>query len=174
MVEERLISMISVKDFRIEYYSEKQASYVRADEQLNCPSCDSSDLIRKGWRSRKLITNMGSSLLFFIQRVRCKGCGKIHHVLPDTIVLYKRFDVKTIEAVIDGNPEQVLCELEEQEVYRIKTWWRYMVRYISKKASVVFVRKEIQISPESTLSTIVRTLANTHLWPGTRSVLVAV
>jgi len=165
--------MISVKDYRTEYNAEKQASYVWADEQLNCPSCDSPDLIRKGWRSRKLITIIGSFLLFFIQRVRCNGCGKIHHVLPDTIVPYKRFDAKTIEAVIGGTPEQALCELEEQEIYRIKTWWRYMVRYISRKASVVFAKKEIQISPESTLSMIVRALANTHLWPGTRSVLVA-
>ena len=166
--------MISIRAYHTEFDKEKQASYVWADEPLNCPSCDSSDLIRKGWRSRKLITFIGSFVLLFIQRVRCKACNKIHHVLPDTIVPYKRYDAETIESVIRGNPEQALCELEEQEIYRIKKWWGEMAHYISKKAPVVFAKREIQISSESALTTVVRSLANTHLWPGTRSVLVSV
>jgi hypothetical protein len=166
-------SMISVKDYYTEYSEDKQASYVLAEEALNCPVCDSSELIKKGWRSRKLITFIGSLLLFLIQRVRCKDCGKMHHVLPDTIIPYKRYDAETIEAVIKGNPEQALCGLEEQDIYRIKIWWGNMVRYILKKSAVVLTKKEIHISPESKLPAIVRALANAHLWPGTRSVLLA-
>jgi len=165
--------MISIKEYHTEYSKDKQASYVWADEPLNCPSCDSSDLIKKGWRSRKLITFIGSLLLLLVQRVRCKDCGKIHHVLPDIIVPYKRYDAETIESIIEGNPEEALCELEEQEIYRIKTWWREMMHYILTKTTTIMSKCQIQISPKSKLTTIVRTLANAHLWPGTRSVLVA-
>lgn len=166
--------MISVKEYRTEYSEDKQASYVWADEPLSCSFCDSSDLVRKGWRSRKLITLIGSRLLLLVQRVRCKSCGKIHHVLPDTVVPYKRFDAETVEAIIDGYPEKALCELDEQEIYRIKTWWVKMERYLLKKSSTIMNKLQIQICPKSKLVTIVRILANTHLWPGTRSVLLAV
>ena len=166
--------MISIKEYHTEYSADKQASYVWADEPLSCPSCDSSDIIKKGWRSRKLITFIGTILFLLVQRVRCKGCGRIHHVLPDTIVPYKRYDAETIEAVIDGNPEEALCELEEREIYRIKSWWAEMKLYILKKADSIINKRKIQINPKSKLTVIVRTLANAHLWPGTRSVLVAV
>lgn len=166
--------MIIVKEYHTEYSAVKAASYVWADEPLNCPSCDSSDLIKKGWRSRKLITLIGSLLLLLVQRVRCKSCGKIHHVLPDIIVPYKRYDAETIEAIIEDNPEEAPCGLDEQEIHRVKKWWTEMKHYISKKAEIVMNRRPIQISPKSELTTIVRALANAHLWPGTRSVLVAV
>ena len=164
--------MINVNAYHTEYSEEKQGSYVWADEQFNCPACDSSDLIRKGWRSRKLITLIGNLLLLFVQRVRCKGCGKIHHVLPDMIVPYKRYDAETIEAIIKGEPEKAPCGLDETELYRIKAWWIDMGIYILKKATSISDKCQAQISPDSKLHVIVRTLVNAHLWPGTRSVLL--
>jgi len=165
--------MISIKEYHTEYSEDKQASYVWADEPLNCSFCASSELVRKGWRSRTLITLIGSLLLLLVQRVRCKNCGKIHHVLPDIIVPYKRYSAETVEAIIDGCAEKALRGLDEQEIYRIKTWWVKMERYILKKSASVINKLKIQISPKSKLTTIVRALANTHLWPRTRSVLVA-
>ena len=164
--------MINVKEYHTEYNESKNVSYVWADEPLSCPSCDSSNLIKKGWRSRKLITFIGSLLILLVQRVRCKGCGKIHHVLPDTIVPYKRYDAQTIEAIINGNPEEALCELDEQEIYRIKTWWAKMKRYILNKTTAVIGKCHDQINSKIKLAAIVRILANADLWPGTRSVLV--
>jgi len=166
--------LINVREYHIEYSEDKNASYVRADEPLNCSFCDSTDLIKKGWRSRKLITIIGSLLLLLVQRVRCKGCGKIHHVLPDIIVPYKRYDAETIEAIIEDRPEESSCGLDEQEIYRAKTWWAKMKRYILKKSAIIMNKQKIQISTETELCTVVRTLANAHLWPGTRSVLDAV
>ena len=166
--------MINIKEYYTEYDAEKNASYVWADEPLNCPSCDSTDLIRKGWRSRKLITLIGNLLLLLIQRVRCKGCGKIHHVLPDSIVPYKRYDAETIEAIIANKPEEASGGLDEQEIYRMKKWWNEMNRYILKIADIFMSKQQVQIGLETKLTAIVRALANAHLWPGTRSVLVAI
>ena len=163
--------MINVKEYHTEYSEDKRASYVWADEPLSCSFCDSSDLIRKGWRSRKLITLIGNLLCLLIQRVLCKGCGRIHHVLPDMVVPYKRYDAETIEAIIEGEPEKAPCGLDETEIHRVKAWWRDMGFYVSRKAASV--ANKIQITPNSKLHAIVRTLANAHMWPRTRSVLLA-
>jgi hypothetical protein len=42
---------------------------------LNCPDCGGQDLIRKGWRSRVVVTSRGKLKTTVIQ-VRCKGCGR--------------------------------------------------------------------------------------------------
>ncbi len=46
-----------------------------------CPDCEHHELVFWGKRPRFVTGSAGSSVLF-VRRVRCKGCGKTHTVLP--------------------------------------------------------------------------------------------
>ena len=64
---------------------------------LRCPHCHSNNLIRWGFYERSVIffsdkrNNILESNIVKIQRIRCKGCGKTHAILPFGIVPYKQF-----------------------------------------------------------------------------------
>ena len=161
--------MIVVAAYQTEYDKDEQVSYVQAVETLNCPFCDCSELIKKGWRKRKLFMLIGTFMILMIRRVKCKTCGKIHHVLPNTIVPYKRYDAETIKKIIEGNSSEICCE--ECTANRIKAWWADMRLYILIVAPLIMKKHKIRIKPELNLTQAVLTLANTHLWPGTRSAL---
>jgi len=145
------------------------AYYIWADEPLVCSFCGCEKLTKKGWRRRGSIDHLEKSKLLMIRRVKCKCCGKIHHVLPDTIVPYKHYNAEAIEMIIRGRANETYCD--ESEINRIKSWWVRMELYILAKSDVVTMRTKTQITSESKLDTITHTLANAHLWPRTRVAL---
>ena len=70
-----------------------------------------------------MINADGSVEVLIIRRLRCREekCRKIHHELPDILVPYKRHCAETIENIIAGQLETVLCSINEAK--KIKVWW---------------------------------------------------
>ena len=157
--------MIISAAYRLEYSTKENVRYVWVDEEIVCPVCDCTALIKKGWRKRKLILIDEEKIILKVRRVRCKKCGKIHHVLPDIIVPYKRHCLETVEKIVQGNENEVFCE--ESEVNRIKSWWRKMLLHIAMLEATI--KSLLPNPPESRLRKAVRILANAHRWPGTRT-----
>ena len=149
---------------------------VRAGEMCFCPICV-GELLKKGWRTRFLVQTKASAteddcfpyekICLLIQRQKCKDCGKIHHQLPDCVVPYKRFSLGIIEGVIRQPGAPTL--IDEDTVKRILAWWALMAAYIIGAAPSIMEKHHIAIAPGQKLAAIVRALANSHLWPGTRS-----
>ncbi len=171
--------MISLSDWHLEsngFINGLQAFKVRTGESFYCPICG-GELIRKGFRTRFLIrTEPGATeddcepyekICLIIARYRCKTCGKIHHGLPDCIVPYKRFNLEIIEGVIKEPSKPTL--IDEATVKKILSWWALMVVYILGVAPSIKLKHQVIISPSEKLVKIVRALANSHLWPRTRS-----
>jgi len=161
--------MIIVNEYRIEYSALMNAYYIWADEPLLCSFCGCEKVIKKGWRKRGSIDHLENSKILMVRRIKCKDCGKMHHVLPDTIVPYKHYNTEAIERIIRGKAEETFCS--ESEINRIKSWWVRMKLYVLEKAEAVIRIGEGQITPDSKLAIISRTLANAHLWPSTRVAL---
>jgi len=157
--------MISVAVYHEEYNQDEDTPYIWVDELIICSACGRSELIYKGWRKRKVITITEAIMIMMIRRVKCKHCKKIHHVLPDIIVPYKRNTSETIDKIKEGHEDETLCE--ENVINRIKSWWQKLRLYILMAAA----KYNISISSESCITKIVRALANANLWPGTRSAL---
>lgn len=147
------------------------AHYILADEPLVCSFCGCEKIIKKGWRRRGSIDHHNKFKRLMVRRVKCKDCNKIHHVLPITIVPYKHYNAEAIEMIICGQANETHCE--ECEINRIKLWWIRMSLYILNKVDVITKKTKKVITAESKLDTITRTLANAHLWPGTRVALDA-
>ena len=161
--------MIIVKEYHTEFSAFMNVYYVWADEALVCSFCGCTKIIKKGWRRRGSIDCLENTKVLMIMRVKCKSCGKIHHVLPDTIVPYKHYNTEAIEKIILGQADETFCN--ESEINRIKSWWVRMKLYIQEKFESAAKVVKVQITPNSKLALIARTLANAHLWPRTRVAL---
>ena len=156
--------MISVANYETKYDEDKQVSYIDAIGALICPACDSFELIKKGWRRRQLILLIGTLMVLMVRRVKCKKCNRIHHVLPDIVVPYKRHDAETINKILEGDPKETLCE--ESTINRFKLWWTSIKLYVLTVAVSVIEKRKIYIAPELSFKETVRVLVNAHLWPG--------
>ena len=153
---------------------------VTTNEKCICPICVGG-LVKKGLRTRFLTRiKPGATeddyypyekICLLIQRHKCKNCGKIHHQLPDCIVPYKRFSLEIIEGIIREPDAPTL--IDEETVRRILHWWVLMIAYILGIAPSLMEKHQVAIAPNQKLAQIVRALANSHLWPGTRSGLNA-
>jgi hypothetical protein len=109
-------------------------------KNLRCPFCGKPHVfIRFGRRTRHVVKAElapGSDpdkissfdkirITYLIQRLKCKNCKLIHHVLPDTLVPYKRSCQFTVEYCIDlkkfeGDRYFVSVEI----VCEYKKWFR--------------------------------------------------
>ena len=104
-----------------------------------------------------------------IRRLRCEKCKSIHHELPgDLIVPYKRHCAETIDNIVSGKTEAVICE--ESTINRIRRWWNVVLPYflnvlasLAEQYGVTFLG--------ATPTEIVRAVANNNFWVHTRSVL---
>ena len=158
--------MIIVTAYHMDNDENKEIKYVLADEELVCPACRGTALIGKGWRKRKLIKGNETVLTMNIHRIRCKDCNKMHHVLPDIIVPYKRHDSGNIDKVT----ENILSEsiYDESTINRIKAWWRKILLYL---AAFELNKSEIEIPLKPTVKQVVCILVNANLWPRTHTAL---
>lgn len=102
-----------------------------------------------------------------LRRLQCKGCGKIHHELPDVVVPYKRHITETIEKIISGNPALVCCE--ESTIRRIKAWWLSLQLYFESILASLEEKYGVLFPKKATPKEIVRAVVNAHLWVHTRS-----
>ena len=66
---------------------------------LQCPYCNSTDLIKWGNYERNIIylaDNECRSRVISVKRIKCKSCNHTHALLPEGIVPYKQHTLKTI------------------------------------------------------------------------------
>jgi len=107
-----------------------------------------------------------------VRRLKCGNaqCGKIHHELPDCIVPYKRHSAQTIEAIVNGD-EAAGSACEHSTIARIKKWWALMILYVGCVLASLSMKYRIKLTARRKLADVVRALANSHLWPRTRSAL---
>ena len=100
--------------------------HVRSKEKPVCPICGKL-LSCIGSRLRHFINGLGEKKRFFIRRLRCSGCRKIHHEIPDCLVPYKRYSAKVIEQIISSRgPGGCVTgyPCEEITMRRLNAWFR--------------------------------------------------
>ncbi|WP_222126756.1 DUF6431 domain-containing protein, partial [Paenibacillus sp. 32O-W] len=98
------------------------AFFVRCAEVVPSPCCNTR-LSVIGSRSRKLVHATGEKSEFVIRRMRCTGCRKIHHELPDCIVPYKRYESACVEKVITLEPSEVDVAADHSTLFRWRSWF---------------------------------------------------
>lgn len=77
-----------------------------------------------------MIEYRGERKSLIIRRLRCLGCGRVHHELPDLIVPYKRYSSETVELIITSSnteTDDYPCELST--AIRLKIWFFLLREY---------------------------------------------
>lgn len=156
--------MVMINRYEIRRSDGRRIQIVSQETSM-CPIC-SEKLTVIGTRRRMVIDSGGTTLSITIRRLRCKGCGKIHHELPDLVIPFKRHCADTIEKIIADDMDGIDCE--EGTVRRIRAWWRACVLYF-KGVMTSLGEKYGDAFYRGTPKEIVRAVANSHLWPHTRS-----
>jgi hypothetical protein len=180
--------MISIRKYHLLRDEKDRCIYhVKSQEASICPICGVSDLIVIGSRKRILYDGSGEKRILVIRRLRCKGCSRVHHELPDQIVPYKRYASESIEEILDQDSPAVACE--SSSIYRIRRWFLEISEYIAGCISAVAAQRGLVSAGKSRSSILrikeqvgedagwmaraVRILANTNLWVHTRSAFVS-
>ena len=91
---------------------------------LQCPNCNSTDLIKWGNYERNIIylaDNECRSRVISVKRVKCKSCNHTHALLPEGIVPYKQHSLKTIiEAITNKtNVSENLIKKWKRQINKI-------------------------------------------------------
>ena len=95
---------------------------------MPCPCCSGLSFDIIGSRERQVRRDTGETDRYVIRRLRCTGCRKIHHELPDFIIPYKRYDASVIEEGIWTTEPSVL-PVDDSTLYRWKSWFYTLVEY---------------------------------------------
>ena len=90
----------------------------------------------------------------------------MHHELPDCIVPYKRQSLEIVEGIIKQPEKPIL--IDEETAKRLLAWWALMAAYVLRVAPSIKEKRQVTVAPGGNLAEIVRALAHSHLWPGTR------
>lgn len=66
-----------------------------------CPKCGS---VLSGYDTRKriVINEYGEKTQYYLNRLRCPVCNKVHTEIPDFILPYKNYEKEVIDSVLMG------------------------------------------------------------------------
>ena len=90
-------------------YEKNGEYYVFEDEIKACPKCG-GELKYRDTKKRWLIDAGGNVCIYHLRRSKCKSCGVLHTLLPDTMIPYKRYSRACIEAAVAGNDDGCIAE----------------------------------------------------------------
>jgi hypothetical protein len=165
--------------------------FIRSEEILPCPCCGGR-LFVIGSRKRGIIDSSGSRIKLKIRRLCCDDCGKIHHELPnDLIVPYKRYNRESVEnSLTDHGLLNVAAD--ESTIARWRSWFMALMVYFAGCIEAIDARfniiKEQSCSTATSplqriwqytgdaagwLAKLVRPLVNLNLWLQTRSAFLS-
>lgn len=158
--------------------------YIRSNETVPCPFCEKR-LKVIGSRKRGVIEYSGEKRILVIRRLKCLGCGRIHHELPDIIIPYKRYGSETVECIVSLTDENDYpCELSTAK--RLKIWFYLLRKYFNntlisltflydydkelcKEIGSLITRLNSSTGVTGWLKKLVRYLVNSGRWLHTRS-----
>jgi hypothetical protein len=112
--------MIILSDYRL---VDKQALgiFVKSEQKIPCPCCGEK-LKVIGSRGRKVYQASGEPTTLRIRRLRCTGCHRIHHELPDCILPYKRYAAACLEKSVDA-PAKLDVAADSSTLFRWNRWF---------------------------------------------------
>ncbi|WP_245884693.1 DUF6431 domain-containing protein [Tumebacillus permanentifrigoris] len=150
------------------------------------------DLFVIGSRRRIGRKSTGERITYMIRRLRCKGCERIHHELPDLLVPYKRYEAESFESALSqGQSSDVAAD--ESTLYRWSVWFAKFWQYWVNCLSMIAARTGDPVKPLSVpslsalqqighyvgqgvgwLARLVRPIVNSQLWVHTRFAFLSI
>jgi hypothetical protein len=168
------------------------AFFVRCVEVVPSPCCG-EELKVIGSRKRISRSATGEVRVLALRRLRCAGCRKIHHELPDCLVPYKRYESTCVEDVVSEEAGVSVVAADDSTLYRWRSWFQEQATYWQGALTSIAARfhhepLEVLSTPSLSahqrigqivgeapgwLARVVRPITNVNLWLHTRSAFLS-
>jgi len=149
--------MVIVSLFKLNYNELSGIFTITAEEIVCCPLC-SGELSYRDSRLRKLISFLGKICRFFVRRLRCQACEKLHTELPSIIQPFRHYASQAIQSVLDGN--EAGCAADNSTIRRWKTEFIHAEPDINQRLASIYAQmadESVPIESASEIVDVVRT-----------------
>ena len=85
---------------------------------------------------------LGEVLHFFLRRLRCEACNKLHTELPSFIQPYRHYSSDVIQSVLDGSEEGSTCVADNSTIRRWKAEFAQAEPDINQRLASVHARMD--------------------------------
>lgn len=105
-----------------EYTVDPDSGLCTLQKEQYCPVCGHR-LVQYGHRDRTMMDESGTARRIVICRTRCTntGCRRIHHLLPEGLIPYKRYLARCVEGALAATM-QVGCE--DKTIANWRDWYK--------------------------------------------------
>jgi hypothetical protein len=111
--------MVIVSSFKLSHNESSGFFTITSEDVICCPLC-SGGLFYRDSRLRMLKDLFGTVSLFFVRRLRCAECKKLHTELTSIIQPYKHYSSDAIQSVLSGGEAGSDCVADNSTIRRWK------------------------------------------------------
>jgi uncharacterized protein YbaR (Trm112 family) len=138
--------MVIVSSFKLSHNESSGIFTVIAEEFVCCPLCR-GELFYRDSRLRTLKGLLGEVWYFFLRRMRCQTCKKLHTELPSIIQPYRHYSSEAIQSVLDGSEAGVDCVADNSTIRRWKTDFAQAEPDINQRLASIHAQMDIDKTP---------------------------
>jgi hypothetical protein len=138
--------MVIVSLFKLNHNELSGIYTIIAEEIICCPLCN-DELFYRDSRLRMLKDLLGVVMSFFVRRLRCIGCKKLHTELPNIIQPYRHYSSDAIQSVLDGREDGADCVADNSTIRRWKTEFAQAEPDINQRLASVHAQKDDEKVP---------------------------
>jgi hypothetical protein len=109
--------MVVAEEYRLKYDAERAGYIVLCWQRHACPACG-APLSGYDLRRRQAVDLEGATRSYYLRRLRCAGCGKLHTEIPAFMLPYKHYTRAAIAEGMRGGP--TCCPADNSTIRR----WR--------------------------------------------------
>ena len=131
--------MVIVSLFKLNHNELSGIYTIIAEEIICCPLCN-DELFYRDSRLRMLKDLLGEVMSFFVRRLRCIDCEKLHTELPNIIQPYRHYSSDTIQAVLDDSVDASACAADNSTIRRWKTEFTSAEPDIDQRLAAVYAQ----------------------------------
>ena len=143
--------MVIVSLFKLSHNELSGIFTITSSEIICCPLCN-GELSYRDSRLRTLKDFIGEHCRFFLRRLRCPKCEKLHTELPSIIQPYRHYCSDAIQSVLDGN--EAGCGADNSTIRRWKTEFATAESDINQRLAAVYTQMTDATVPIETPSKI--------------------
>lgn len=92
-------------------------------QKFKCPNCNCSEFNYYGYYIRNVVSiNEEGNILEYkikLKKIKCKNCGMIHAIIPNFLIPYRQYCLKTINKVLEDKIEKEFSNKDIIEKYNI-------------------------------------------------------
>jgi hypothetical protein len=156
--------MVIVSSYKVNHNESSGIFTITSEEIICCPLCI-GELAYRDSRLRMLKDLFGEVTNFFLRRLRCTGCKKLHTELPNIIQPYRHYSSDAIQSILDDSAAASACVADNSTIRRWKTEFAHTEPDINQRLASIYAQATDEKVPISgTVQILEKTKLKVKRW----------